>query len=105
MFEKSAVEVAELRYHILNAMMDDSEDVEQVYLFVNESRFGAGVQPKFCLREIIDEMKSLLEEGFIKADYSSDEKLASLGEVNLLLFHHYWFSPTKLGKEIWAAHP
>jgi hypothetical protein len=39
MFEKDAVEIAKLRFNILNAMMDDSEDIEQVYLAANESRF------------------------------------------------------------------
>lgn len=85
-------------------MMDDSEDVEQVYLFVNENRFATGLQPEFCLREIIDEMKLMLEEGYINADYSNDEKLAPLGDVNQLMFHHYWFSPTQKGKEVWAGH-
>jgi hypothetical protein len=52
------------------------------------------------LREIIDEMKFMLEEGYIKPDFSNDEKVAPLGEVNLSL-HHYSFSPTKKGKEAW----
>jgi hypothetical protein len=30
MFEKDAAEIAELRFNILDAMMDDSEHVEQV---------------------------------------------------------------------------
>jgi hypothetical protein len=103
MFEKSAAEIAELRFQILNAMMDDSEDVEQVYLSTNETRFETETQPQFPLREIIDEMKFMLEEGYIKPDFSNDEKLAPLGEVNLSLFHHYWFSPTKRGKEVWEV--
>jgi hypothetical protein len=104
MWEKNAAEIAKLRFDILNAMMDDSEDVEQVYLAANESRFETGTQPQFPLREIIDEMKLLLEEGFIKPHFSNDEKLAPLGVVNLSQFHHYWFSPTKKGKELWADH-
>jgi hypothetical protein len=105
MFEKDAAEVAELRFHIPNAMMDDCEDVEQVYLSANESRFETETQPLFHLREIIDEMKLMLEEGHIKAIISSDEGLAPLGKINASLFHHYWFSPTNKGKELWAAHP
>jgi hypothetical protein len=49
-------------------------------------------------------MKSMLKEGYIKGKFSNDERLAPLGDVNLSLFHHYWFSPTKKGKEVWAAH-
>jgi hypothetical protein len=103
MSEKDETEIAELRFHILNAMMDDSEDLEQVYLSANESRFETEAQPRFPLREIIDEMKLMLEEGSIKADFSNDEKLAPLGDVNHSLFHHYWFSPTKKGEEVWEA--
>jgi hypothetical protein len=101
MFEKDEAEIAELRFNILNAMMDDCEDVEQVYLSANESRFETETQPQFPLREIVDEMKLMLEEGFIKPDFSNNEKLAPLGVVNLSEFHHYWFSPTKKGKEVW----
>ena len=103
MFEKDATEIAELRFQILDAMMDDREDVEQVYLAVNRSRFESEIQPQFCLREIIDEMKFMLDEGYIKADYSNNEKLAPLGDVKTSLFHHYWFSPTETGKEAWQV--
>jgi hypothetical protein len=105
MFEKDATEIAELRFHILDAMADDAEDVEQVYLFVNHSHVQSEIQPQFHLREIIDEMKFMLEEGYIKADYSNNEKLAPLHDVNASAFHHYWFSPTDKGKEVWSAHP
>jgi hypothetical protein len=50
-------------------------------------------------------MKLMLEEGFIKPDFSNDEKLAPLGAVSLSEFHHYWFGPTQKGKEVWAAGP
>ena len=103
MFERDAAEVAELRFHILNAMMDDCEDVEQVYLFANCGRFETQGQPKFSLRETIDEMKLMLEEGYIKPVFSNDDKQAPVGSVNLSLFHHYWFSPTEKGKKVWAA--
>jgi len=105
MFEKDATEIAELRFQILDVMMDDSEDVEQVYLSVNRSHFETETQPQFYLREIIDEMRFMLEEGYIKANYSNDEKLAPLVAVNHSTFHHYWFTPTEKGKEVWAAHP
>jgi len=105
MFERDATRTAELRFHILNVMMDDSEDVEQVYLSVNRDRFETDRQPEFYLREIIDEMKSMLEEGYIKTEFSNDEKLAPLGDTNSSLSHHYWFAPTQKGKEVWAARP
>jgi hypothetical protein len=105
MFEKDEAETADLRFHILDAMVDDCEDVEQVYLCLNRGRFGMPPQPQFFLREIIDEMKLMLEEGYIKADHSNHEQLAPPGAVNSSLFHHYWFSPTEKGKEVWAAHP
>ena len=105
MFEKDATEIAELRFHILDAMVDDCEDVEQVYLCVNRVQFEARNQPQFFLREIVDEMKLMLEEGYIKATISNNEGLAPLGNINASLFHHYWFSPTEMGKKVWAAHP
>lgn len=103
-FERDETEIAELRLQILNAMMDDAEDVEQVYLSANRNEFlAAPCQPRFPLREIVDEMKLLLEEGFVEACFTNDEKQAPLDNLNLALFHHYWFSPTKRGKELWEA--
>jgi hypothetical protein len=102
MFEMDDAQIAELRFNILNSMMDDAEDIEQIYLSTNRDEFSKEPrQPRFSLREIIDEMKFMLREGYIKADISNDEKQAPLGDVNLMLFHHYWFSPTKTGKEAW----
>jgi hypothetical protein len=101
MFEKDPAEIAELRFCILDAMADDCEDVEQVYLCANQDYFEPGSQPRFCLREIIDKMKLMLEEGYIKPDFSNDEQQDPLALVNPSLFYHYWFSPTKKGKEVW----
>jgi hypothetical protein len=101
MFEKNDAQIAELRFHILHSMMDDAEDIEQVYLSANRDELFKGRQPRFHLREIIDEMKFMLQEGYIRAHFSNDEKQAPLDDVNLPLFHHYWFSPTKTGKEAW----
>lgn len=102
MFEKDHAEIAELRFHILDSMMDDAEDIEQVYLSANSAELlKRPPQPRFPLREIVDEMKFMLQEGYIRAHFSNDEKQAPLDDVNLLLFHHYWFSPTQTGKEAW----
>ncbi len=102
MFRMDDAQIAELRFHILDSMMDDAEDIEQVYLSTNRDEFcKEPAQPRFPLREIIDEMRLMLREGYIKADISNDEKQAPLDDINLMLFHHYWFSPTKTGKEVW----
>jgi hypothetical protein len=102
MFELDDAEIAKLRFCILHVMMDDAEDVEQVYLSANRDvLFKEPLQPRFALRDIIDEMKLMLDEGYIKAHYSNDEKQAPLDNINLLLFYHYWFSPIESGKEVW----
>jgi hypothetical protein len=101
-FELDDAEIAKLRFHILNVMMDDAEDAEQVYLSANRvGLLEEPLQPRFALRDIVDEMKLMLGDGLIKAKYSNDEKEAPLNNLNLLLFHHYWFSPTESGKEVW----
>jgi hypothetical protein len=51
------VEIAELRFHILDLMMDDAEDVEQLCLSANRDKLlGPPQQPSFTRREIIDEI-------------------------------------------------
>jgi hypothetical protein len=102
MFEPDDTEIAKLRFHILDSMMDDAEDVEQIYLSTNrDGLLKEPLQPRFALREIIDEMKLMLQEGYIRAHISNDEKQAPLDDINLMLFHHYWFSPTNTGEEAW----
>jgi hypothetical protein len=103
-FEMSDAEIVELRFHILGSMMDDAEDVEQVYLSANRGEFlKEPPQSRFALREIIDEMKFMLKEGYIKAHFSNSEKHAPLDDINFSLFHHYWFSPTETGKKAWQV--
>jgi hypothetical protein len=48
-------------------------------------------------------MKVMLEEGYIKAHFSNDEKQGPLDNINFSMFHHYWFSPTETGKEAWQV--
>jgi len=109
MCDRDETETVELRLRILDSMMDDAEDIEQVYLCANRNELHAvPTLPRFPLREIIDEMKFMLEEGYIKACFSNDEKQAPLAGLNLSLFHHYWFSPTEKGKAAWqdsSEHP
>jgi hypothetical protein len=102
MFELDDAEIAKLRFHILDVMMDDAEDVEQVYLSANrDGLLNEPLQPRFALRDIIEEMKLMLGEGLIEVKYSNDERQAPLNNINVLLFHYYWFSPTESGKEAW----
>ena len=95
-----------LQFEILNAMMDDSEDVEQIYLAVNRKvlemsgEISCG-QPKYQLVLVIDEIGRLLEGGLLEARISWDESVAPLDPVNQAKFHYYWFGPTEKGKAEW----
>jgi len=85
-------------------MMDDAEDIEQIYLSINQERFSGGAgQPEIFLREIMDEIPCMLEDGLIKAAFSNDKELAPLGTLEMSLLHYYWFSPTEAGLKIWKA--
>src|SRR5258708_20235247 len=93
--------MTELRFQILNAMADD---VEQIYLAANRSSLEVGsIQPQYPLRDIIDEINSLLQEGFIKAEFCNDPKLPSRVPDGLL--HHYWFCPTEKARQPWNPYP
>jgi hypothetical protein len=46
----------------------------------------------------------MVDEGYIKANYTNDARLAPLESLNVSLLHHYWFSPTQKGKQSWEAH-
>lgn len=101
MFEKCNAQIVELRFQILNTIMDDAEDVEQVYLSMNRDEFLKELQPCYALRDIFDEMKLMLETGYIRVYSSNDEIGAPLENVNFTPFHHYWFLPTDAGKDTW----
>jgi hypothetical protein len=92
----------QLRILILNAMMDDAEDIEQIYIAINSERLQTGGQPEIFLRDIMDEIPAMLGEGLIKAEFSNDSKIAPLDRVNIRLLHYYWFSPTEGGKTLWS---
>ncbi len=102
--------LTELQFKILDAMMDDYEDVEQVYLTINreflesrgEPNYG---QPKYQLVPVIDEIRQMLEDGFIKAHVSWDENIAPVNQVNRAALHYYWFAPTEKGKGEWKNYP
>jgi hypothetical protein len=95
--------LAEIQFQILNAVMDDVEDVEQIYLAVNYSSFEAGsIQPEHPLRIIIDELILLLLCGYLEAPLFCNLHVPR--PLDPLMIHHNWFGPTEGGKLAWAAH-
>ena len=101
--------LTELQFAIINAMMDDYEDVEQVYLGVNrealrETHEPNCGQPEYRLVEIVDEIQGLLEGGLIRAHILSSEGAASLNHIDQTRIHDYWFAPTEKGKGEWKSH-
>ena len=93
--------MTDLQFQILNAMADDAEDVEQIYL-TRESLGAGSAQPQQPLRDIIDGVDLLLKEGYIKVEFRNDPNLPLKVPEGLL--HHYWFSPTAEGKQAWNAY-
>lgn len=90
-------------------MMDDYENVEQVYLGMNREALGATKepnfgQPKYRLAAIVDEIASLVEEGFIRAHILSSAGATPLSQVDQTRIHDYWFAPTEKGKREWKNH-
>ncbi|MGI9101663.1 MAG: hypothetical protein ACR2IF_04375 [Terriglobales bacterium] len=106
--------LTELQFTILDGMADDYEDVEQLYLYANRefaTEREANIefprmllQIRFPLREIVDEIASLLSEGYVEAKYSNDEEAAPLHPVNTAALHHYWFGATAKGTQAWTAY-
>ena len=78
--------ITELQFLTLNVMMDDAEDVEQVYLTINR---GCLPQSRFSLGAVIDVIRLMVDEGYIKAEYTNDARLAPLESLNVSLLHHY----------------
>jgi hypothetical protein len=106
MSEQDTSDLTELQFHILEVMMDDAEDIEQIYLMANDSAFKMfPPQPRFPLRAIIDELRHMLEQDYIKAEFTNDETLAPLSKVVPAMLHHYWLSPTTKGLQAWEQHP
>lgn len=95
--------VNRLQFEILDVMMDDCEDVEQVYLAINRQQLMANGQPTELLIRIVDEMRCMLNEGLIEAQKSWDETVAPLKTLDLTYIHYYWFVPTQKGKEEWKV--
>ncbi len=102
--------LTELQFKILDAMMDDYEDLEQVYLTINreslesrgEPKYG---QPKYRLVPVFDEIGRMFEGGLIKAHISWDENTAPVSQANRAALHYYWFAPTEQGKDEWKNYP
>ena len=95
--------LTELQFQILNAMMDDPEDVEQIYLAVNRCFLDAGSrEPVHSLRDIIDELRGLLSGGYLETPKFCNPHTPQPPDSSLL--HDYWFGPTKKGKDAWGAY-
>ena len=106
-------DLTKLQYLILDGMADDYEDIEQLYLFANrhfkdEERSeieypSKVVRARYPLREIIDEISTMLRDGYIEAKYSNDEQFAPLNPVDYAALHHYWFGATDKGAKAWKS--
>ncbi len=113
--ENSGTRLSELQFKILDGMADDFEDIERLYLYVNrqlDKERSAGldfplmvIRERFPLRDLIDEIGHMLQQGYIEAMISNDESIAPLRPLNVSALHHYWFGPTAKGKRAWKAHP
>lgn len=100
--------LTDIRFAILDAMADDAEDVEQIYLSAN--RGGLAKVPfkvRFQLHVLMDEMVRMLKDGYIEAKYSNDQSVAPLAPapVNPAFLHYYWFVPTGKGRAAWETYP
>jgi hypothetical protein len=91
--------LTELQFTILSGMADDYEDVEQLYLLVNRDE---GV--RYPLQIIMDEIATMLREGYIVAKHSNNEQFAPLHPLNLSALHYYWFGATDKGTQYWKAY-
>ena len=84
--------ITQIQFGVLDGIMDDAEDVEQLYL---------GLHEQFTLHEVIDAVTLLLRDGMIEVKYTNDERIAPVKPINLATIHHYWFGPTAKGKAAW----
>lgn len=115
--ENPEAKLSELQFTILNGMMDDYEDVEQLYLYANREISEEEkqnilsphmlVQVRLPLRDLIDEIAVLLSEGYITIQYLNGDRglpFDQSRQVDLTVLHHYWFGPTDKGMRAWKAH-
>jgi len=112
--QNSNAKLTELQAVILDGLADDYEDVEQLYIYANrkfaeEEKLDIQsplmlVHVRFSLREVVDEIVSMLGRGYIEVKYSNDETLAPLHTANFSALHHYWFGATDRGVQLWKAH-
>jgi hypothetical protein len=84
--------------------MDDSEDIEQVYLTINRDALRAKGQPDHLLVMIVDELLALVDKGLIESRSCWNEDVAPVLRLNRSAVHYYWFSPTEKGRSEWKQH-
>jgi len=113
--DEAESQLTEIQFEILDAMTDDYEDIEQIYLyanreFVKERELGVDSPliiveiNRYLLHDMIDELTGMLSDGYVKAKYSNDESIAPLDPINLASLHHYWFGWTEKGQRAWDAY-
>jgi hypothetical protein len=109
--------LTEIQFTILDGMADDYEDLEQLYLYANR-HFSEEEQPniqfprmvveiRFPLRDLIDEIGSMLNEGYINVKYFNSDRGAPFddkGVPDLAALHQYWFGATEKGTRAWKAY-
>src|SRR5277367_6611512 len=94
---ESPLRLSELQFQILNATMDDAEDLEQIYLAINPGVIESGtLQPQYSLRSVVDELDSLLNKGYLEAPLFCNPSLPQPPDRSRI--HHYWFALTDEGK-------
>jgi hypothetical protein len=103
-----------LQLTLLDCMVDDYEDIEQLYLCANRDSKVEGengirfplivMQVRFALRDIVDEIANMVREAYVEAKYSNLEDFVPDHPLDFTALHHYWFGPTPKGKAAWKAH-
>jgi hypothetical protein len=96
--------LSELQFAILDAMMDDYEDIEQVYLTINLDALRTKGQPDHLLVTIVDELFALADAGLIEPRSSWREDIAPVAKLNRAAICYYWFFPTERGKDEWKQY-
>ena len=112
--EQSKSKLTELQFIILDGMVDDYENLEQLYLYANrefaEERKASVHHPhillqvRFPLRDIVAEVRNMLGEGLIEAKACNDKEVALPPLIDFSALHDYWFGTTARGIEAWKTY-
>lgn len=92
-----------LQFQILDALMDDAESVEQIFLAANWKWLEAGSEkPRTTMKAIIDELKFLLKSGYAEAPRFCNPNLPQ--PLDGARLQDYWFGLTEKGRQAWEAY-